>query len=116
MEISPCRYTGRLYKCKLFNIKFLEWFDNRRALRKLSITSLWPEHTKKQAMNLFISLPGDTQKKLPKCQTPSMAYIIYDKKVAFISSAAEAFGFITESKEFTELQKMQFETLWKNNK
>ena len=41
-----------------------------------------------------------------------MGYIIYDKKVAFISSHKESFGFIVESVEFAGLQKMQFDILW----
>lgn len=101
---------------ELFDIKFLEWFDDRRTTRKLIVESLWPEHTNKQELGLFKKLPGDIQKKLHRCPTPNMAFLIYDKKVAFISSNSEAFGFITESKEFSELQKIQFNVLWNTAK
>lgn len=97
---------------KLFDRTFLDWFDARRAKRNLVIHSLWPHQTHKGDMDLFTTLPGDTQKKLPECTAPAMAYIIYDNKVAFISSTAEAFGFITESTEFAALQRMQFKGLW----
>lgn len=98
---------------KLFDRKFLEWFDDRRSTRNLTIKSLWPHNACKNDINLFCSLEADDQKKLKEPTTPSMAYIIYDKKVAFISSTSEAFGFITESSEFSTLQRMQFEALWK---
>jgi sugar-specific transcriptional regulator TrmB len=98
---------------ELFDRKFLEWFDARRAKRNLCIQSLWPHDTHKNDMDLFKSLPEDTQKKLPKCLAPDMAYVIYEKKVAFISSSAEAFGYIVESTEFSALQRMQFAVLWK---
>jgi len=106
-------YWPHTQMSELFDRKFLEWFDSRRATRKLTVHSLWPQDTHKSDMDLFCTLPSDTQRKLPKCTAPDMAYIIYDKKVAFISSAAEAFGFITESAEFAALQRMQFTALWK---
>jgi len=100
---------------ELFDRTFLEWFDERRAVRKLTIQSLWPHHTHLADMTLFKTLPADTQKKLHKCNAPDMAYIIYDKKVAFISSSSEAFGHIVESTEFAALQRMHFQALWENN-
>ncbi len=96
----------------LFDSKFLKWFDDRRATRKLVVQSLWPHSTGKSDIKLFKQLAPDTQKKLPKCTPPKMAYIIYDKKVALISSTTEAFGFIVESTEFSELQSLHFQTLW----
>jgi len=106
-------YWPHVQMSELFDRKFLEWFDARRATRKLIVHSLWPRDTQKDDMNLFKTLPEDTQMRLPKCTAPNMAYIIYDKKVAFISSSAEAFGFITESAEFATLQRMHFAALWK---
>jgi sugar-specific transcriptional regulator TrmB len=100
----------------LFDRKFLEWFDARRATRKLTVHSLWPHATHKSGMDLFNTLPEDVQKKMPNCDTPKMAYIIYDKKVSFISSSAEAFGYIVESTEFSTLQRMGFEVFWNNAK
>lgn len=46
----------------------------------------------------------------------SMGYWIYGNKVAFISSKKESFGFIVESRELSQLQKTQFETIWKVSK
>lgn len=98
---------------RLFDATFLSWFDARRATRKLSIQSLWPHTTVNSTMNLFTSLPKDCPRTLPSCTAPKMAYLIYSKKVAFISSSTEAFGFIVESTEFSTLQRMQFTALWK---
>ena len=106
-------YWPNVQMSELFDRKFLEWFDTRRAKRNLCIQSLWPHNTHASDMDLFKTLPGDTQKKLPKCTAPLMAYIIYDKKVAFISSPAETFGHIVESTEFSNLQRMGFEMLWR---
>ena len=101
---------------ELFDRKFLEWFDDRRSKRNLVIHSLWPHTTHKSDMDLFCTLPSDTQKKIPKCTAPPMGYIIYGKKVAFISSNTEAFGFIVESTEFSTLQRVQFEMLERGSK
>ncbi|MFT5849625.1 MAG: sugar-specific transcriptional regulator TrmB [Patiriisocius sp.] len=105
-------YWPQLQMGELFDRAFLEWFDIRRAKRDLCIHSLWPHNTHATDRDLFVMLPKDVQKSLPKCAAPAMAYIIYDKKVACISSSAEAFGFIVESSEFVALQCMQFDTLW----
>ncbi len=104
-------YWPREEMAELFDRKFLEWFDARRATRKLVVQSLWPHNTHSSDIDLFTCLPGDIQTKLPNCTAPTMAYIIYDKKVAFISSNAEAYGFIVESTEFSTLQRLQFTAL-----
>ena len=41
-----------------------------------------------------------------------MTTIIYDAKVAFVSSKREAFGFIVESREFASIERMKFAALW----
>ena len=95
-----------------FDRKFLEWFDDRRAVRQLAIHSLWPQHIQTTDRDLFATLPTDIQQTLPECTAPDMAYLIYDQKVACISSTAEAFGFIVESAEYAALQRMHFAALW----
>ena len=102
--------------CEVYDSKFLTWFDDRRSQRQLAVHSLWPFDTNKNTSPLFSSLKSDQRKRLPKINPTKMSYIIYDKKVAFISSTAEAFGFIVESKEFSEVQKLQFEMMWQSGK
>ena len=99
---------------EVFDEKFLHWFDDRRAKRKLSVHSLWPRSCKKHVRVLFKKLPGDIQKTTN--HQPAMGYITYGNKVAYISSSAESFGYIVESREHNELVSMQFDTLWKQSK
>ena len=48
----------------------------------------------------------------PKTMSWNMSYWLYADKVAFISSRAESFGFLIHSRDFAELIKTQFETIW----
>jgi hypothetical protein len=41
-----------------------------------------------------------------------MGYWVYQNKAAFISSRAEGFGFIIESRELVAMLLTQFELLW----
>ena len=95
---------------EVFDRKFLDWFDDRRAKRSLIIHSLWPKGYKPSQIDLFNRLPEDQPKTL-KTDTPDMSYLIYDNKVAYISSAREAFGYIIESKEHSNLQILHFNSL-----
>ncbi len=95
---------------QVFDRKFLNWFDERRVTRNLTIYSLWPQECTPNDMDLFNKLPGDEQKKL-QVSTPQMSYIIYDNKVAYISSVTESFGYIIESAEHFKLQSLHFDNL-----
>ena len=99
----------------VFDSKFLAWFDDRRAKRKLAIHSLWPKDIPQTERVLFDILPEDTQKTLTS-DPPSMSYLIYGTKVAYISSKAESFGYIVDSKEHHDLLASQFDILWKSTK
>jgi sugar-specific transcriptional regulator TrmB len=101
---------------QVFDRLFLEWFDDRRKVRQLAIQSLWVSSVKKVADKLFSNGIKDTQRRLDLEKTITMATIIYDTKVAFISSSAEAFGFIVESTEFTQSEREKFVSLWSNAK
>ncbi len=99
---------------EVFNGAFLRWFDERRLARGLWAEVLCPYSSKKE-LSLLTGGPKDVQRFLPKGLTTLMSSIIYGNKVAFISSNAEAFGFIVESKEFTELERQKFAALWKES-
>lgn len=95
---------------------FLLWFNERRKARGIPLKTIWgqKEKTKK---HIFIDDGKDVERRyLAQKDIPSMGYIIYDKKVAFVSSHKESFGFIVESVEFASLQKMQFDALWNTAK
>jgi hypothetical protein len=92
---------------------FLLWFNDKRKSRGIPLRTIWGHHTGKIKGHIFASDGQDVERRyLVQKNIPSMGYIIYDKKVAFISSHKESFGFIVESVEFSSLQKMQFDILW----
>ncbi len=95
---------------QVFDNLFLKWFDERRLKRQLTIESLWVSDTKNISDTLFTAGTHDARRVLKK--NISMGTIIYDSKVAFISSHAEAFGFIVESNEFAQSEREKFGALW----
>ena len=99
----------------VFDAKFLAWFDERRATRQLTVYSLWPTATNGASRTLFKNLDGDEQRTIA-ANTATMGYIIFGKKVAYISSTAESFGYIVDSQEHHDLMVMQFDSLWKQAK
>ena len=93
--------------------EFLLWFSTRRTSHHIPIKTIWGHATGKIKNHIFTDDDKDVERRhLIQKNIPSMGYIIYDKKVAFISSTKESFGFIVESTEFAHLQKMQFDILW----
>jgi cysteine sulfinate desulfinase/cysteine desulfurase-like protein len=101
---------------QVFDALFLKWFDERRQVRQLSIQSLWVSSGKKNTDGLFTIGKKDTRKILTAEKTIVMATLIYDTKVAFISSQTEAFGFIVESAEFVQSEREKFASLWISTK
>ena len=92
---------------------FLLWFDEKRKKRDIPLKTIWGHPAGKMKGHIFTDDGPDVERRyLTQKNIPSMGYIIYDKKVAFISSHKESFGFIVESVEFASLQKMQFDALW----
>jgi len=97
---------------QVFDATFLQWFDERRQVRSLRVELLTPLTDYKNLPSLLTSGSKDVVHCLPKNTPLSMATIIYDSKVAFISSNTEAFGFIVESREFASIERMKFASLW----
>lgn len=97
---------------EVFGTLFLKWFDERRLKRQLAIESLWVTNTKKVSDTLFTTGAHDARRILKNAKSIAMGTIIYDSKVAFISSHAEAFGFIVESNEFAAVEREKFGALW----
>lgn len=95
----------------VYEKSFLKWFDERRSARNLVVHSLWSRAPKPDDAAQLNLLSEDKVTTTTKLNPADMSYLIYANKVAFISSNAEAFGFIVESAEFTALQKMQFDCL-----
>jgi len=100
-----------------FGEEFLTWFNQRRKVRDITIKTIWNVTTKNIKNHIFSQDSKDVQRRyLTQKKASTMSYIIYDKKVAFISSDKESFGFIVDSQEFATLMHMQFNALWTNAK
>jgi len=97
--------------CEVFDQTFLTWFDERRKLRKISIEMVLIGSGAKEP-ELFCTAAADRTRTYKKPTPLTMASLIYDSKVAFISSTQEAYGFIVESNEFAALQRLQWQAIW----
>ncbi|MBI4426087.1 MAG: helix-turn-helix domain-containing protein [Candidatus Kerfeldbacteria bacterium] len=92
-------------------------FHRRRIRLGISIRTLWPRDKAvsfKDAPYLGVGKKFLREQRFaPEGISWDMGHVIYEDKVGFISSKQEAFGFTVQSREFTELMKLQFEVLWK---
>jgi HTH-type transcriptional regulator, sugar sensing transcriptional regulator len=112
-DITLYLYWPYVHMLDFLGSDFLLWFDERRKVRDIPLRTIWGHRGEKIKKHIFSEDGPDVERRyLTQKNIPSMGYIIYDKKVAFISSRKESFGFIVESAEFASLQKMQFDILW----
>lgn len=95
---------------KVYDSAFLTWWNDRRVLRKISITWRIPlqRNLKKKALPHFYDSNLDIIEYSNSSEDVHMTQMIYANKVACISSNKEAFGFIVESQEFTALERLKF--------
>ena len=98
---------------KVMGGEFLNEFNKKRVKSNIALRVVWPrDKTVDVAKDVFLA-PGKEvlrQTRLaPKEMDFSMGYWAYADKVMFLSSRAENFGFIVESRELRQLIKTQFE-------
>jgi sugar-specific transcriptional regulator TrmB len=102
---------------KVLGEDFLFEFNKKRVRNGVSIRVIWPqEKTSDVEKNIFLAPGKEVLREVrlaPAGVDFSMGYWAYGNKVIFMSSKAENFGFIVESKELRQLLKTQFEILWK---
>ncbi|EKE15933.1 MAG: Transcriptional regulator, TrmB [uncultured bacterium] len=96
--------------------EFLHDFNIKRIRSNIHIKVIWPmDKVGDIEKNTFLA-PGKEVKRevriAPEGVDFSMGYWAYGNKVMFMSSKAENFGFIVESRELRQLMKTQFEVLW----
>jgi len=92
---------------------FLLWFSQRREIRNIDIKTIWANTKQKTKNHIFSDDKKDVERRhIIQKNISTMGYIIYENKVAFISSNKESFGFIVDSTEFSKLMQMQFDILW----
>lgn len=100
----------------------LREFHKERIKRNITINVLWSEKMKLDIKKSPFLLSSDEKTSLrkirilPKGLDQDVGYGIYGNKVAFISSGAENYAFVIESKELTKTLKNQFDFFWNISK
>ncbi len=96
--------------------EFFEIHNTERIKNNISVHAIWPEHGTVSAETFpYLAGSKETQRELriaPPGVDFMMGYWIYGNKVVFISSKEECFGFVIESKEFSEMMLSQFNIIW----
>ena len=100
--------------------EYLEKYIERRTEKGIRIKSLRvsfreEEDYKYKEKKTFAKTLRDIRF-VPKEFNIKTTIIIYDDKVAVISSAGEGFGVVIESKEFSNTMKILYDLLWKSSK
>lgn len=99
---------------KMLGQKFVDDFVEKRIAKKIRSLSLRsPEHKPKREIGKEQFEQLRQVKYLPKSLEINPYMIIYDNKVAVVSTPDEKLGFIVESKEFADAQKAIFDYMWK---
>ena len=93
--------------------KELAAFNEKRIRNNLRLRTIWAPALKQGHGRLWQDRDIDVERRYaPAKFAPDMAYTIYGDKVLFISSAAEAFGFVVQSADFARLMQLQFDAVW----
>lgn len=103
---------------KVLGEEFLRVAIKKRLKRRIKIRSLRPlakESEYEEQTTTIYGLALTEVAYIPSEYTFSLTMIIYDDKTAFISSKREGFGFLVDSREFTEVMKMFYENLWQSS-
>ena len=100
---------------ELLGKKFLARYIEQRVTKKIKVRSLRPQG--KESNNWYLKAENkDVLREvrfLPTGVFFNVLCMIYDHKVAVISSKKEKFGFLLESKEFSDLMKILYDLAWK---
>ncbi|MEZ4104455.1 MAG: helix-turn-helix domain-containing protein [Candidatus Paceibacterota bacterium] len=100
--------------------RFFDLHNRERIKRNISVRAIWPEN---QVINFkkhpYLGSGEDFNREIriaPGNIDFSMGYWIYGKKIAFLSSRQESFGFIIESAELAKTLRSQFDIVWKQSR
>lgn len=101
---------------KMVGPEFLHDINLKRVKNNISLKVIWPkDKTEDVADNTFLAPGKEVLREVriaPEGADFSMGYWAYGNKAMFLSSKAENFGFIVESRELRQLLKTQFDVLW----
>ncbi|MGI8420303.1 MAG: TrmB family transcriptional regulator [Candidatus Levyibacteriota bacterium] len=103
---------------KMLGESFVKRVISKRLKRKIKIRSLRPADKESEYEEQTRTTYGRELTEvayISPSQTFSLSLIIYDDKTAFYSSKKEGFGFLVESREFTEVMRMFYDNLWKHS-
>lgn len=99
---------------ELLGKDFIAHYIDKRVAQGIKVKSLRPRE--KEASFWYLKAENkDVLRKgrfLPKGISFNVVCLIYDNKVALMSSQRESFGFIIESKEFSDLMKILYDVLF----
>jgi predicted DNA-binding protein YlxM (UPF0122 family) len=105
---------------ELLGKEYMADFNRKRIRNRLSARGIWPEDKRLDLKNHpFLGVGEGFLREVriaPKGMTWNMSYWAYADKVALISSRKETFGFVIQSRDFTEMIGAQFEVIWKASK
>lgn len=92
--------------------EYLQSFTKRRLREGIRVRAIWPpQKSKKQLI-----IPAEKTRHAPKGTEWRMGSLIYGDKVSFIASREESFCFTVTSRDFAELNRAQFEVLWRHSR
>jgi HTH-type transcriptional regulator, sugar sensing transcriptional regulator len=97
---------------------FVESIIQKRLKRGIKIRSLRPAEKESEYKEQTTTSYGRELTEVgyvPPNFTFSLNMGIYDEKVIFYSSKKESFGFMVESKEFSQVMRMMYENLWQHS-
>ena len=102
---------------KVLGPEYLKELNEKRVKRNIFLRAIWPKD-KALDSEEYPYLKADEEhlrdlRFAPEGMTWNMGYWLYEDKVAFLSSEKEGFGFVVQSKDFSNLMKLQFEEIWK---
>lgn len=102
---------------KVLGPEYLKELNKKRVKRNIFLRAIWPaDKTLDTDEFPYLKSGEETLRDLrfaPVGMTWNMGYWLYGDKVAFLSSEKEGFGFVVQSKDFSNLMKLQFEEIWK---
>ena len=102
---------------KVLGPEYLKELNDKRVKRNIFIRAIWPKDKALDAKEFpYLGAGEENLRDLryaPENMTWNMGYWLYEDKVAFLSSEKEGFGFVVQSKDFSNLMKLQFEEIWK---
>ncbi len=94
--------------------------DEKRLMYKMRVRGIWPHSIDKEHRTNFLKVGpaalGEVRKAPKKLGVWHMGYWLSGDRAAFISSEHELYGFVIQSKDFTDMLRDQFNFVWSLSK